>query len=65
MVEEELGDLKEAVEKLRELISTEHDLHVRTDNNFMLRHLRAADGDPEKAFIKVRCWYIFYFHSYT
>lgn len=42
-----------AVDQFRQLLSQEQDLKVRTDDNFIMRHLYAAQGDPEKAFAKV------------
>ncbi|WP_447412472.1 hypothetical protein, partial [Clostridium perfringens] len=46
--------LNRRIERLRELVEKEETLHVRKDDNFMLRYLRCSQYDPEASFKKVK-----------
>ncbi|KAL0274465.1 UNVERIFIED_CONTAM: hypothetical protein PYX00_006879 [Menopon gallinae] len=56
-VEEDPNELKRKIELLRELVATEKELDVRTDDNFMLRYLRCSEHDPDAAFHRMKSYY--------
>lgn len=53
-IEENSEELNRRIERLRELVEKEESLHVRKDDNFMLRYLRCSQYDPEASLKKVR-----------
>lgn len=46
-------ELLKVIQVLRDLVSKEKHLKVRTDDNFMLRYLRCCNYNPEMALRKV------------
>lgn len=56
-IEENTQELNRRIESLRELVKKEETLHVRNDDNFMLRYLRCSQYDPEAALKKMKTYY--------
>nr|CAD7439415.1 unnamed protein product [Timema bartmani] len=55
-LEEDPVIVKESISTLRELVAAEPKLHVRTDDLFMMKYLRCADLDPQRAFQRNRAF---------
>nr|CAD7455543.1 unnamed protein product [Timema tahoe] len=56
-LEEDPVIVKESISTLRELVAAEPKLHVRTDDLFMMKYLRCADLDPQRAFQRMKQYY--------
>lgn len=56
-IEENSEELNRRIERLRELVEKEESLHVRKDDNFMLRYLRCSQYDPEASIKKMKTYY--------
>lgn len=53
-------ELRNRIKALKGLVENEEQLHVRTDDNFMLRYLRCSRYDPEEALRKVSLFVIIF-----